>query len=54
MFNAFLRISFLRLNGAILENVVRKRNKFVFSFDSDGSRPSGVYICSRNFSSLVK
>ena len=33
MFNAFLRISFLRLNGAILENVVRKRNKFVFSFD---------------------
>ena len=32
-FNAFLRISFSCLNRAVLKNVVRKQNKFVFFFD---------------------
>ena len=32
-FNAFLRISFSCSNGAVLKNVVRKQNKFVFFFD---------------------
>ena len=32
-FNAFLRISFSCSNRAVLKNVVRKQNKFVFFFD---------------------
>ena len=32
-FNAFLRVSFSSLNRAVLKNVVRKQNKFVFFFD---------------------
>ena len=32
-FNAFLRISFSCWNSAVLKNVVRKQNKFVFFFD---------------------
>ena len=32
-FNAFLRISFSCSDRAVLKNVVRKQNKFVFFFD---------------------
>ena len=32
-FNAFLCISFSCSNHAVLKNVVRKQNKFVFFFD---------------------
>ena len=32
VFNAFLRISFSSSNRAVLKNVVRKQNKFVFFF----------------------
>ena len=32
-FNVFLRISFSCSNRAVLKNVVRKQNKFVFFFD---------------------
>ena len=35
-FNAFLRVSFSSSNRAVLKNVVRMQNKFIFRFTNYG------------------